>query len=178
MPSIFSSHASSTTATNSTPQTQIKPHEAPPLLGCSQEAYMQFRAAKSLWRKFLLLRYSIPRAMSTMNFTSVCTGICWGAEQQRETSLSKSEWHMLGAAVKTHWGACITCWEYLGLSAYSSVLLRHTLGRQQLTAHVRLVPAIHKARLSYQRLHVQARSCKCLSGLDLLNTMTRSSTIL
>lgn len=39
-------------------------------------SYMQFRAAKSRWRKFLLLRYSIPWAMSTMNFNSVCRGMC------------------------------------------------------------------------------------------------------
>lgn len=38
---------------------------------------MQFRAAKSLWRNCRLLRYSIPRAISTMNFTSVCRGTNW-----------------------------------------------------------------------------------------------------
>lgn len=38
---------------------------------------MQFLAAKSLWRKCRLLKYSIPRAMSTMNFTSVCRGTNW-----------------------------------------------------------------------------------------------------
>lgn len=35
---------------------------------------MQFRAARSLWMKFLPLRYSIPRAMSVMNLISICDG--------------------------------------------------------------------------------------------------------
>ena len=33
---------------------------------------MQFRAARSLWMMFLLLRYSIPREMSSMNCSRVC----------------------------------------------------------------------------------------------------------
>lgn len=32
---------------------------------------MQLRAARSLWMKFLLLRYSIPLAISVINFTSI-----------------------------------------------------------------------------------------------------------
>lgn len=42
--------------------------------GSGDCAHMQLRAARSLWMKFLLLRYSIPRAMSVMNFTSICDG--------------------------------------------------------------------------------------------------------
>lgn len=37
-------------------------------------AYMQLRAARSLWMKFLLLRYSIPLAISVMNLTSIWDG--------------------------------------------------------------------------------------------------------
>ena len=37
-------------------------------------AYMQLRAARSLWMKFLLLRYSIPRAISVINLTSIWDG--------------------------------------------------------------------------------------------------------
>lgn len=50
---------------------------------------MQFRAAKSLWRNCRLLRYSIPRAMSTMNFTSVCRGTnCEGKAREGSDSAS------------------------------------------------------------------------------------------
>lgn len=48
--------------------------------GAEENTHMQFRAAKSLWRKFRLLRYSMPRAMSTMNFTRVCRGTNWGGK--------------------------------------------------------------------------------------------------
>lgn len=36
--------------------------------------HMQFRAARSLWMKFFPLRYSIPLAISVMNFTSIWEG--------------------------------------------------------------------------------------------------------
>lgn len=42
-----------------------------------KKAYMQLRAARSRWMKFLLLRYSIPRAISVINFTSICDGRYW-----------------------------------------------------------------------------------------------------
>lgn len=46
-------------------------------------AYMQLRAARSLWMKFLPLRYSIPRAMSVMNFTSIWDGRYCRTHSQR-----------------------------------------------------------------------------------------------
>lgn len=48
--------------------------------------HMQLRAARSLWMKFLLLRYSMPRAMSVMNFTSIWDGRnCSTSQQKRHT---------------------------------------------------------------------------------------------
>lgn len=41
-------------------------------VGSDWRTDMQFLAARSLWMMFLLLRYSIPREMSNMNWTNVC----------------------------------------------------------------------------------------------------------